>query len=106
MWARALAAASGELEVVVELPGGDLTPVVAPLQRLGLEESLGQGIAQGIEDDVVAAEGLDRILEAVGEQADVAPLQLGGVEAVQRLLHRWRHGPPPLPANEPAPERH
>src|SRR5438445_10841504 len=54
---------SEALEVLVELPLGHLAAVVVPLERLGLHEALGKVIAQGIQNCVVGAHGIERVLE-------------------------------------------
>src|ERR1019366_1673240 len=81
---------SGPLQVLLLLPRSDLSAVLLPLQGLDLEETLRQRVSQSVEHHLVRLEGGDGVLEVVGQEPDVAALQLDIVEAVEGLLDRRR----------------
>ena len=56
------AAGSEAFQVLAELPRRHLAAVVAPLQPLGLDEALGEVVAERIDDDVVGLERVDGVL--------------------------------------------
>src|ERR671916_728445 len=88
-------------QVAVELPLGDLHPVVLPLLALDLDVAVEDVLAEGAQHQLRLGGQLDRLAERLGELLDPEPAPLLGGDVVQVLLHRLRQllGPlHPLPA--------
>src|SRR5688500_6241084 len=78
------------LEVPIDLPGRDLHAVLIPLLGLGLDEALEDVLAERLADDLVARQLVERLAQGARQLADLARLELGGIEVVEVLLDRRR----------------
>src|SRR5580692_1870742 len=97
---------SAPLEVLIDLPRGDLAAVRLPFEAFCGDEPLREMVPERIDDDLVGFERVHGVFQVVGENPDVAALELDLVEPVEGLLHRRRQGQPPLDAVEATPEHH
>src|SRR5580692_8144003 len=79
---------SAPLEVLIDLPRGDLAAVRLPLKAFCGDEPLREVVPQRVDDDLVRLERIDGILEVVGEHADVPALEFDLIEPVERFLDR------------------
>src|SRR5579864_3362122 len=94
------------LEILLEFPRSHLAAILAPLQTFRFDERLGEVIAQRVDDHGVSFECVGGVAQVVGQNADVATLQLHVVEAIQRFFDGLGKGQSALDAIEPASQHH
>ena len=75
-------------QVAVELPLGDLHPVVLPLLPLDLDVAVEDVLAEGAEHQLRLGRQLDRLAQRLGQLLDSQLLPLLRTDVVEVLLHR------------------
>src|SRR5437660_1386040 len=86
---------SVEEEVALQLPVGDVSPVLLPLDPLRLAEALDQRRAQALDHGVVLAQRVEGLDERAGQRADESTL--GGDATVDPVVLLQRRGQRQLP---------
>src|SRR5918999_6377013 len=77
------------VQVALDLPVGHLGPVFVPLGPLGVDIVVEDVVAEGLADDVVPLELVERLAERAGQLADALLGDPGRIHLEQRLLDRF-----------------